>query len=109
MVLKVSRTVLFAAVALSVLALAASEALAVGDRVVRSEGDLFYNYYVPAGPGGAATAEMYPCPRPVPPWVGYTYITYEPLLPHEFLYKHYRTYDRQHPCGGSTRTRVIWY
>ncbi len=44
------------------------------------------NYYaMPTGPEGL-TAALYPCPRPTPPLIGQTYITYEPLAPHEFLY-----------------------
>ena len=75
----------------------------------RTSGDLFYNYYV--GPCGtpAATAQLYVCPRPVPPLVGHTYVTYEPLMPQEFLYKHYRKYQRYNPGAGWTTTRVLWY
>jgi hypothetical protein len=68
--------------------------------------DLFYNYYVPGGPGGVPTA-MYLAPRPVPPLVGHTYFTYQPLLPHEYMYQHQRKYYRYYDCGtGLTRTRV---
>lgn len=68
--------------------------------------DLFYNYYVPGGPGGVPTA-MYLAPRPVPPLVGHTYFTYQPLLPHEYMYSHQRKYYRYYDCGtGLTRTRV---
>lgn len=53
---------------------------------------LFYNYYAQDSCGGAPAA-LYLSPRPTPPLVGHTYITYEPLMPHEFLYrphdKHY--------------------
>ncbi len=68
--------------------------------------DLFYNYYA-NGPG-AVPAPMYPAPRPTPPMVGHTYITYQPLMPHEFLYQHHRVYTRQHADGSRTRTRVHW-
>jgi hypothetical protein len=79
-----------------------------------SRPDLFYNYYVPpvACPctGGAVGAAMYPCPRPTPPLVGQTYITYQPLDPHEFLYRHHRTYYRDNgPYAGVTRTHVCWW
>ena len=68
--------------------------------------DLFYNYYVPGGPGGVHAA-MYLAPRPVPPLVGHTYYTYQPLLPHEFMYPHQRRYYRYYNCGtGLTRTSV---
>ncbi len=52
-----------------------------------------FNYYV--GPGqGAYMAEMYPAPRPVPPLVGRTFITYQPLAPHHFLEPHKMFYTR---------------
>ena len=58
------------------------------------------NYYaMPTGPEGL-TAALYPSPRPTPPLVGQTYITYEPLAPHEFLYLHhhcYKTYNGDAP------------
>ena len=68
-----------------------------GRRPVRhsTPGDLFYNYYVPPVGPGSVGAELYPCPRPTPPLVGHTYITYQPLMPHEFLYKHHRHYTTQ--------------
>jgi hypothetical protein len=68
---------------------------------------LFYNHYVPPGPG-LVGAELYLCPRPVPPLTGHTYITYPPLMPHEFLYKHYRTYRTQHADAPATKTKVHW-
>jgi hypothetical protein len=68
--------------------------------------DLFYNYYVPPTCGGMG-AELYISPRPVPPHVGHTYITYQPLYPHEFLYHHHRSYHRYYNGGqGLTRTCV---
>jgi hypothetical protein len=70
-------------------------------------GDLFYNYYATPGYGGVG-AELYPCPRPTPPLVGHTYFTYQPLLPHEFLYLHHRTYLRENPGAGWTKTEVKW-
>ena len=74
----------------------------------RAAGDLFYNYYVPPGDAGDVGAQMYLSPRPTPPLVGHTYVTYQPLMPHELLYKHRRTYTRMHPNGRTTRTRVSW-
>jgi len=74
----------------------------------RTSPDLFYNYYVPPGPYGGVGARMYVCPLPTPPLVGHTYYTYQPLMPHEFLYRHTRTYIRRHPNGGVTRTMVTW-
>ena len=71
--------------------------------------DLFYNHYVPAGNYGGAPAQLYVAPRPTPPLVGHTYVTYQPLMPHEFLYPHCRKYWRYNgSTGGWTRTLVIW-
>ena len=74
----------------------------------RTAGDLFYNYYVPPGDAGDVGAQMYLSPRPTPPLVGHTYVTYQPLMPHEFLYPHKRHYVRYHPCRGYTKTTVHW-
>jgi hypothetical protein len=70
--------------------------------------DLFYNYYVPPAYCGGVATQLYLCPRPTPPLVGHTYVTYQPLMPHEFLYKHCRCYLRKHPCGGWSKTMIIW-
>ena len=75
----------------------------------RTAPDLFYNYYVPAAPCGGVPAQLYLSPRPTPPLVGHTYITYQPLMPHEFMYRHARTYYRKNPNGKRTRTMVIWH
>ncbi len=69
---------------------------------------LFYNNYVPPVGMAGVGAGLYPSPRPVPPLVGHTYVTYQPLMPHEFLYRHRRTYRRFNPGAGRTRTRVSW-
>ena len=66
----------------------------------------YYNYYSPSD--DCISARLYPCPRPVPARVGYTYITYQPLAPHEFLYKHKRTYLRRNTNGRLTVTNVCW-
>jgi hypothetical protein len=71
-------------------------------------GDLSYNYYVPPMGYQSVGAELYPCPRPTPPVVGYTYITYQPLMPHEFLYHHHRTYTNIHSDARRTVTSVSW-
>ncbi len=70
--------------------------------------DLFQNRYVAPVAPYSLGAQLYPSPRPIPPLVGHTYVTYEPLMPHEFLYRHRRTYTRHHLDGGRTRTRVSW-
>jgi hypothetical protein len=74
-----------------------------------SSGDLFYNYYVPPSGNGDAGAQLYLCPLPTPPLVGHTYVTYPPLMPHEFLYKHHRSYLRNNPGEGWTKTKVCWF
>jgi hypothetical protein len=73
-----------------------------------TSGDLFYNYYVPPVGYGSVGAELYPCPRPTPPLVGHTYVTYQPLMPHEFLYQHHRVYWTGHADAPPTRTSVHW-
>lgn len=75
---------------------------------VSAPGDLFYNFYVPPVGARSVGAELYPCPRPTPPVVGWTNITYQPLMPHEFLYHHHRTYTNYHSDGLKTRTTVSW-
>ena len=68
-----------------------------------------YNYYVHPGAAGLVGAQLYVSPRPTPPLVGHTYITYPPLMPHEFLYQHHRVYETYNPGSGWTRTRVRWH
>jgi hypothetical protein len=74
--------------------------------------DLFYNFYVapvPCNGFGAMGAQLYVSPRPVPPLVGWTYITYQPLLPHEFLYPHSRVYYTQNgPYAPVTKTHITY-
>lgn len=72
---------------------------------------LFENYYVGPARYGAPgmPAELYISPRPTPPLVGHTWVTYPPLAPHEFLYHHHRTYWRYTPNGGHTVTRVRYW
>ena len=68
--------------------------------------DLFYNYY--AGPPGVP-AQLYISPRPTPPLVGHTWITYQPLMPHEFLYVHRRNYYKYSQGSNSyTEARIRW-
>ncbi|MBW3595933.1 MAG: hypothetical protein KY475_01510 [Planctomycetes bacterium] len=69
---------------------------------------LFYNYFV-GGNCGSIPAAMYPAPMPTPPIVGHTFYTYQPLLPHEFMYAHRRTYHHHYNHNrGLHRTRVFW-
>jgi hypothetical protein len=109
------RIVALAAVVVCGLILAGSRSAAAHDYCGPSScPDLFYNYYVPpvtcACAGLGVGVEMYPCPRPTPPLVGHTYITYQPLMPHEFLYRHHRCYYRDNgPYAGITRAYVCWW
>ena len=71
--------------------------------------DLFASYYAPATCGGVP-AQLYVAPLPVPEVVGHTYVTYQPFMPHELMYKHHRTYHRYYHGGrGLTRTHVSWH
>ena len=74
----------------------------------RTPPNLFYNYYVPPVGHPGVGAQLYVSPRPTPPMVGHTYVTYEALMPHEFLWKHHRVYWRYHPDGKRTRVQVCW-
>jgi hypothetical protein len=85
--------------------LAAGASWADGTHVTFQNG---YGYYLQPCPTPLG-AQLYPCPRPVPPVVGYTYITYQPLAPHEFLYKHHRTYKVYHSNDRPTRVFVWWH
>ncbi len=71
--------------------------------------DLFYNYYAGPSAMGGVPAQLYVSPRSTPPMVGHTWITYQPLMPHEFLYKHKRTYYKYDREGGFTTTHVRWH
>jgi hypothetical protein len=68
--------------------------------------DLFYNYYAQPGPYDGAAAGIYPATRPVPPFVGWTWVTYQPFMPHEYLYRHQRSYYTYNAGAGWTRTNV---
>jgi hypothetical protein len=69
--------------------------------------DLFANYYVGPQPSGTA-AQMYVSPLPVPAHVGHTYVTYQPLMPHEMMYKHMRSHYAYTPGAGWYRSKVRW-
>ena len=77
----------------------------------KPQADMFYNYYQGGGASGEPTA-MYPAPlSSVPSRVGHTHVTYQPLMPHEFLYPHARRYSRYDsalsPLPVNT-TKVKW-
>lgn len=109
-----SRTKTLAVVSLAVLVIALGVLLgtATSPRMELARhgtsGDLFYNYYVPPVGAESVGAELYPCPRPAPRMVGHTYVTYQPLMPHEFLYHHSRVYWTAHEDAPPTRTSVHW-
>lgn len=67
---------------------------------------VFQNYYV--GPPGVP-GQLYVSPLPAPPLVGYTWITYQALEPHEFLYHHHRTYHSYHPGAAWNTTKVHYH
>ena len=71
--------------------------------------DLFYNYYT-QGYANQANAAMYQAPVPVPPTVGHTFYTYQPLYPHEMMHWHYHRYHNYYDNGrGLNRTKVDYY
>lgn len=71
--------------------------------------DLFYNYYQPANAGATHAARMYPAPHPTHPVTGQTYFTYQPFLPHEYMYTHNRSYYRMYNRNrGFNRTHVTY-
>jgi hypothetical protein len=67
---------------------------------------LFANYY-PDTPG--VPAQLYVSPLPTPPLVGHTWITYQPLAPHEYLYCHHKRYYAYHPDAAYNVTTVRHY
>lgn len=76
---------------------------------VGSGPQLFANQYT-QGMSNQATAQMYVAPRPVPQWVGHTYYTYQPLYPHQMLYRHSDRYHSYYDNGrGLNRTSAIYY
>ncbi len=106
-----ARLLLAAATAVVVVGIvrpAAAHPRVYGSACYPSRPDLFYNFYVAPYRTGGVPAQLYVAPRPAPPLVGHTYITYQPLMPHEFLYRHSRTYHRRHPGSGATWTYVKW-
>ena len=106
-----SREKILAVVGMTILVTVCGIVSVARAEVVRhsTPGDLFYNYYVPPVGPGSVGAELYLCPRPTPPLVGHTYITYQPLMPHEFLYKHHRHYTTFHEDAPKTHTSVHWW
>jgi hypothetical protein len=71
----------------------------------QNKGDLFYNFYEGPQPSGTA-AQMYVSPLPVPAYVGHSYTTYQPLMPHEMMYHHCRTHYAHTPGAGWSRAKI---
>ena len=71
----------------------------------QDKNDLFANYQVGPHPSGTA-AQMYVSPLPTPPFVGHTYTTYQPLMPHEYLYRHTRSHYAYTQGCGWTRSKI---
>ncbi|HEY2893277.1 MAG TPA: hypothetical protein VGJ16_03665 [Pirellulales bacterium] len=97
--------------ALVVLPIAVCAILAVRVPAARAaHPDIFYNFYVgPTACGAGTPAQLYVSPRPTPEYVGHTYLTYPPLLPHEFLYHHHRSYYKYYRNGGYTTSHVRYH
>jgi hypothetical protein len=84
---------------------AATEGLYKRTISYQNKGDLFYNFYEGPNPSGTTTA-MYVSPRPVPVHVGHTYTTYQPFMPHEYLYRHTRSHYSYCPGAGWSRAKI---
>ncbi|MBI84973.1 MAG: hypothetical protein CMJ81_17405 [Planctomycetaceae bacterium] len=71
--------------------------------------DLFYNFY--NGPTGGATysAAMYPSPNLTPPVTGYSYYTYQPVMPHEYMYRHKRKYHHYYNGNRGLNKTTVSY
>ena len=70
---------------------------------------LFENYFT-QGNANQATAGMYMSPIGVPGNVGYTYYTYQPFYPHQYLYQHHDSYHSYYDGGrGLNRTKASYY
>ncbi len=93
----------------AVIALGSAASSAQAQEIVGSGPQLFANQYT-QGMSNQATAQMYIAPVPVPQWVGHTYYTYQPLYPHELMYRHSNRYHSYYDNGrGLNRTSVRYY
>jgi hypothetical protein len=96
--------------ALAAVVFAGLSSLAAAPSAHAAHPDLFYNYYVGPSCSGAGTpAQLYLSPRPTPPWVGHTYTTYQPLMPHEYMYHHCRKYYKHYRDGGYTTACIKYH
>jgi hypothetical protein len=99
----------FAAKILSVVIIATVFNFATQAQAQQFAQPLFANQYT-QGYANQATAQMYLAPVPVPEWVGHTYYTYQPLYPHEMMYRHNNRYHSYYDGGkGLNRTGVHYY
>jgi hypothetical protein len=81
-----------------------------GYRPMYNSANNVFNNYFTQGSANQATAAAYISPVGVPGWVGHTYITYEPLYPHEFMHHHQHRYHSYYDGGaGLNRTSVHYY
>ena len=68
----------------------------------------FYNFYVADRLGRGQPVQLYVSPLAHAAVGGHTWITYPPLMPHEFLYHHHRAYYKYYHNGGWTcATRAL--
>ena len=79
-----------------------------------SANNLHSQYYTQPG-ASTVQAGMYMAPHYVPPHVGHTYYTYQPIMPHEMMYVHNRNYYNYYNTGGYyggynalNKTQVRW-
>lgn len=86
----------------------ATEGLYKRQITYQNKQDLFYNFYEGPDPSGTTTA-MYISPLPVPAHVGHTYTTYQPFMPHEYMYKHTHSNYAHAPGAGWSRSKVRYH
>jgi hypothetical protein len=91
------------ALGLAALIVTCLHVLGAGRTVLAVAPPVFSNYYADT-PG--VPAQLYVSPLPTPPVVGHTWITYQPLAPHEQLYHHHRRYYTMHYGAGYNVTTV---
>lgn len=77
---------------LTLVAVAAMVGLAAQSAHAQALSNNLFSQYETTQGASTTTAGMYPAPHYVPPHVGSTYYTYQPLQPHEMMYTHARKY-----------------
>jgi hypothetical protein len=104
---RIMTTALAAVISLSAFAPRSSAVEGLWRREIsyQSKNDLFANYYEGPNPSGVPVG-MYVSPRPVPAYVGHTYTTYQPFMPHEYLYAHKRSHYAHCPGAGWSRAKI---